>query len=452
VPSLGASSTVSVIVTAQDGASKKTYVLTLTQANRNDATLSALTESAGALTGFSPATLAYAFNVPFQTAAYKVTATTSDALATLTVNGSSTPSGQAVTVPLSVGANTVTLVVTAADHTATKTYVLTITEGNALPGLAHPRTVPLAAATPLAVASGARLPANQAVGVPVDTLVPTLPTPSTVVTGATGATFTNYTTSITQAETIYFNTTYSVTAGVGSAGTLIGKHSNFISYQDTLQLKGFSWFYDCFIAGDTDFIWGNANTALFERSEIRARFNPNGASMVQPRAYLGFGTSSTAPTASNTSYPGFVFLGSALTKDPGTYTAFLARSNGPPAAPTGSSPAFIYTGYDIVTFIGCSMDTHVDPKGWNLSAISGSGGANIAPNVVTGWREYGTVTPAGAPYDTSSRYLGGSGLLGGAVGQVSDVNTWFKDRATIFAGATDGSYTTLGLAGFSPTP
>jgi hypothetical protein len=33
-------------------------------------------------------------------------------------------------------------------------------------------------------------------------------------------------------------------------GTLVAKHSNFISYQDTLELKGVSWFYDCFVTGD----------------------------------------------------------------------------------------------------------------------------------------------------------------------------------------------------------
>ena len=44
----------------------------------------------------------------------------------------------------------------------------------------------------------------------------------------------------------------------------MAKHSNFVSYQDTLQVKGYSWFYDCFVTGDVDFIWGSANAALFE--------------------------------------------------------------------------------------------------------------------------------------------------------------------------------------------
>ncbi len=39
------------------------------------------------------------------------------------------------------------------------------------PGLANPRTVPVTASTPLAVAAGAMLPANNATGVPIDTLL-----------------------------------------------------------------------------------------------------------------------------------------------------------------------------------------------------------------------------------------------------------------------------------------
>ena len=71
----------------------------------------------------------------------------------------------------------------------------------------------------------------------------------------------------TAAEVIYFN--------ASQTGTLVAKHSNFVSYQDTLQLKGFNWFYDSFITGDTDFIWGNANIALFEQCEIKSRVNGN---------------------------------------------------------------------------------------------------------------------------------------------------------------------------------
>ena len=56
-----------------------------------------------------------------------------------------------------------------------------------------------------------------------------------------------------QAETIYFN----------SQQRLIAKNASFISEQDTLQLKGYSWFYQTLVAGNVDYIWGNNRVALF---------------------------------------------------------------------------------------------------------------------------------------------------------------------------------------------
>jgi hypothetical protein len=43
-----------------------------------------------------------------------------------------------------------------------------------------------------------------------------------------------------QAETIYFN---------ADAGRLIARNADFISEQDTLQLKGYAWFYRSLVAG-----------------------------------------------------------------------------------------------------------------------------------------------------------------------------------------------------------
>jgi len=281
-----------------------------------------------------------------------------------------------------------------------------------------------------------------------------LPAPTTVAAGATDSpTFTAYTGALTQAETVYFNTTYNGT----TAGTLVAKHSNFVSFQDTLQLKGFVWMYDCFVTGDTDFIWGNANTALFERCEIKSRANSNAAAVVQARAYLGSGTA-TAPADFNTSYGGFVFLNSALTKEAGTFTAYLARSPGATGTSTVSgTTTILYQQYDIVSYIGCTMDTHIAPVGWLVTG-SNPPGANVPPNPVTGWREYKSLTPSGQPVDVSMRLAnpapnGTTAAPGGSI-QLSDANAaaFFPDRATILHGATDGTFTATGLATFSPAP
>ena len=63
-----------------------------------------------------------------------------------------------------------------------------------------------------------------------------------------------------QAECIYF-------AG-GNDKKLVAYNCSFSSYQDTIQSTGRNWFYDCYIEGDVDFIWGTADAALFENCTL----------------------------------------------------------------------------------------------------------------------------------------------------------------------------------------
>lgn len=51
-------------------------------------------------------------------------------------------------------------------------------------------------------------------------------------------TYVNYRSAITQAETIYFNTGFNSS---NPGARLVAKQSNFVSYQDTIQVKGWSW-------------------------------------------------------------------------------------------------------------------------------------------------------------------------------------------------------------------
>jgi pectin methylesterase-like acyl-CoA thioesterase len=262
-----------------------------------------------------------------------------------------------------------------------------------------------------------------------------------------GLTFVNYRSAITQAETIYFNTGFSASS---PAARLVAKHSNFVSFQDTIQVKGWSWFYDSFITGDVDFIWGNANAALFERCEIKSRFRTNPAYIVQSRAFLGYGSTSTPPDYSR-SYPGFVFLNSALTKEDGVFTSYLARSPGAPAV-FGGPPAYYYYNYDVVAFINSNMDSHIPALGWFTP------GPNVVGNAVAGWREYGGSTPENIPLDVSNR-LSRTSRPPSTTGHDSvqltsaDVDIFFADRASILSGATNGTLTTTGYpGGWNPQP
>ena len=76
---------------------------------------------------FATDTIDYAGDVPNSVAAVRVTATTRNNGATLTVNGISTPSGTSADVTLAVGDNNVDTIVTAADLATLRTYRVVVT-------------------------------------------------------------------------------------------------------------------------------------------------------------------------------------------------------------------------------------------------------------------------------------------------------------------------------------
>jgi pectin methylesterase-like acyl-CoA thioesterase len=127
------------------------------------------------------------------------------------------------------------------------------------------------------------------------------------------------------------------------------RNCRFLSYQDTLYTNtGTQYFRDCFIQGDTDYIFGDA-TAVFE-----------GCTMNN----VAEGTAVTAPrTPQNAGY-GFVFLGGSLTANPTTSTVrsnhvYLGRPWGPYAA---------------AAFLNVAMGAHIASDGW--TTMSGNTLAN----------------------------------------------------------------------------
>ncbi|MDR7088867.1 pectinesterase family protein [Cellvibrio fibrivorans] len=218
-----------------------------------------------------------------------------------------------------------------------------------------------------------------------------------------------------QAETIYFNST----------GRLVAKNANFISEQDTLQLKGYSWFYRTLVAGNVDFIWGNNNVSLFEESEIRSLGDSsnanNGGYVVQARTL----------TAAD---KGFVFLNSNLTQGPGPVghtipagATYLARS------PGGT------TTWDNVVFINSRMDTHINAAGWAGAGVNGQPAPNpVTPTATTGWREFATMNANGDSISLASR-------VGGYELTLGEVMNDYCNRAQIFAAYNSS-------AGWNPLP
>lgn len=210
-----------------------------------------------------------------------------------------------------------------------------------------------------------------------------------------------------QAEALYFNST----------GRLVLKHANFISEQDTLQLKGWNWIYRSLVAGNVDFIWGSSNAALFEESEIRSLGDSNGATNG------GYIVQARVPAATD---KGYVFLNSNLTQGLGptgnsipTGATYLARTGGTAT-------------WDNVAFINSRMGTHINPAGWLGT------GSPATPTATTGWREFATMNGNG---DTISL----AGRVGGRELTLGEVMNDYCNRAQIFAAYNSS-------AGWNPLP
>jgi gliding motility-associated-like protein len=120
---------ITTVVTAQDGVTKKTYTVTVTRAPSSNAYLLYLSAQTATLSpGFAYKTFSYTSNVHNTTSSVTVTPSLLDTTARVKVNGTAvtnkTPSGP---IALAVGANTITLLVTAQDAVTTQTYTITIT-------------------------------------------------------------------------------------------------------------------------------------------------------------------------------------------------------------------------------------------------------------------------------------------------------------------------------------
>jgi len=120
---------INTVVTAQDGVTTKTYSIKFTRLSSTNANLAGLTLTSGTLSPvFAPGTISYTASVSNATASIKVTPTAADPGATIKVNGTTVASGTAsASLPLVVGQNVISTVVTAPDGTTTKTYTVTVT-------------------------------------------------------------------------------------------------------------------------------------------------------------------------------------------------------------------------------------------------------------------------------------------------------------------------------------
>jgi len=106
-----------------------TKTIALTYTPSSNANLTNLSISAGTLSPvFAQGTITYVANVSNAVNTFKVTPVTASSNATLTINGTTVASGSASgNLPLNVGVNTITTLVTAQDLVTKKTYTITMT-------------------------------------------------------------------------------------------------------------------------------------------------------------------------------------------------------------------------------------------------------------------------------------------------------------------------------------
>lgn len=180
------------------------------------------------------------------------------------------------------------------------------------------------------------------------------------------------------------NITIENTAGSGAQAIAVRttgerqifKNCKFLGHQDTYYAhKKRQYNINCFIQGNTDFIYGDA-TAVFDSCTINC---VAGGQYITAPADTKL--TSTLP-GGDTLLHGLLFRNCSVTKaaDVGDNTFYLGR----PWQPNASS-----------VYINCTLDDHIRPQGW--STWEGSN------HLSSYFAEYRSINTAGMPVDTTNR-------------------------------------------------
>lgn len=147
----------------------------------------------------------------------------------------------------------------------------------------------------------------------------------------------------------------------------------FIGNQDTLLTNGGTqYFYQCYIEGDVDFIFGGSR-AVFEQCTIHSLDRGSSSN----NGYV------TAASTMITEPYGYLILNSKLTSDAAAGTVWLGRPWHP-----GGNPDAIAS----VVYMNCEMGAHINPIGW--TDMSGFSAADAR------FYEYNNYGPGAAVTDT----------------------------------------------------
>ncbi|EPR09370.1 pectinesterase family protein [Ruminiclostridium papyrosolvens] len=165
-----------------------------------------------------------------------------------------------------------------------------------------------------------------------------------------------------QAENITFENSYDEAANGSSqavavlakADKMIFKGCSFKGNQDTLYANGDAcrqYYYNCYIEGDVDFIFGSAN-AVFESCEIFS-LNRSGGCVTAP--------------STKASQKGYLIYKCKLTSSASPKTIYLGRPWIPSSDTVQTTPKVLYR--------ECELGSHIADAGWTV--MSGNNPANF---------------------------------------------------------------------------
>lgn len=165
-----------------------------------------------------------------------------------------------------------------------------------------------------------------------------------------------------QAENITFENSYDEAANGSSqavamlakADKMVFKNCTFRGNQDTLYANGDGcrqYYYNCYIEGDVDFIFGSAN-AVFDNCEIFS-LNRSGGCVTAP--------------STKAKQKGYLIYKCRLTSSSKPKTIYLGRPWIPSSNPTETTPKVLYR--------ECEVGSHITDAGWTV--MSGNDPANF---------------------------------------------------------------------------
>ncbi len=175
----------------------------------------------------------------------------------------------------------------------------------------------------------------------------------------------------------------------GAGKKLAAYNCSFKGFQDTIQTTGKNWFYDCHIEGDTDFIWGYADVALFEKCDIVMLDTSKDA--VPASASYVFET--RVGSLSSALVPkGYVLLNCTVQAAHGGGNWFGRRA-------TAKDADTDY--YDQAAVVNTTVTGTVQAPLWSVGNEPEYRAPDAAGNMNVGWKTYGGSgfrAPAGVPY------------------------------------------------------